>query len=88
LAIFEKHSNHIKFLAVNRKKQKDINLKRVNRQELLFNNREKRVIDEYCKKHKITNKAKFMRESIITTVLRDYPTLFETESENTLFAVR
>jgi hypothetical protein len=88
LANFEKHSNHIKYLTVNRKKQKDINLKRVNRHELLFNNREKRVIDEYCKKHKISNKAKFMRESIITTVLRDYPTLFEAESENTLFAVR
>ncbi|KPK85089.1 MAG: hypothetical protein AMS27_08345 [Bacteroides sp. SM23_62_1] len=75
-------------MQVNRKKKKDINLKRVNRQELLFNNREKRVIDEYCKKHKIRNKSKFMRESIIATILQDYPTLFESESENTLFSIR
>jgi len=73
---------------VNRKKQIDINLKRVNRQELRFNNREKRVIDEYCRKHKIRNKAKFMRESIIATILQDYPTLFESENENTLFSIR
>ena len=88
MANFEQHSNHLKYITVNRKKQKDINLKRVNRQELLFNNRERRVIDEYCRKHKIRNKAKFMRESIITAVLQDYPTLFESEIENTLFAVR
>ena len=73
---------------MNRKKQMDINLKRVNRQELRFNNREKRVIEEYCKKHKIRNKAKFMRESIIATILKDYPTLFEAEPENTLFSIR
>ncbi len=61
---------------------------RVNRHELLFNNREKRVIDEYCRKHKIKNKSKFMRESILETVLKDYPTLFEYEEENTLFSTR
>ncbi|MCK5347257.1 MAG: hypothetical protein KAR20_27800 [Candidatus Heimdallarchaeota archaeon] len=68
-----------------RKKQKDINLKRINRHALLFNNREKRVIDEYCRKHKIKNKSKFMRESIMATILQDYPSLFEFEEDNTLF---
>ncbi len=66
-------------------KQKDINLKRINRHELRFNNREKRVIDEYCRKHKIKNKSRFMRESIMSAILQDYPTLFEFEEENTLF---
>lgn len=71
-----------------RKKQKDINLKRINRHPILFNNREKRVIDEYCRKHKIKNKSKFMRESIMATILQDYPTLFEFEEENNLFNAR
>jgi len=71
-----------------RKKQKDINLKRINCHSILFNNREKRVIDEYCRKHKIGNKSKFMRESIMATILQDYPTLFEFEEENTLFRAK
>lgn len=70
------------------RKQKDINLKRINRHELRFNNREKRVIDEYCRKHKIKNKSRFMRESIMSTILQDHPTLFEFEEENTLFNSR
>ena len=71
-----------------RKKHKDINLKRVNRHSILFNNREKRAIDEFCRKHKIRNKSRFMRESILEAVLRDYPTLFEVDGENTLFSAR
>ncbi len=73
---------------MNRKKHKDINLKRGNRHALLFNNREKRAIDEFCRKHKIRNKSRFMRESILEAVLRDYPTLFEVEGESTLFSAR
>ena len=69
-----------------RTKQIDINLKRINRHNLLFNNREKRVIDEYCRKHKIKNKSRFMRESIMATILQDYPSLFEIEEGNTLFS--
>ena len=71
-----------------RKKHKDINLKRINRHALLFNNREKRAIDEFCRKHKIRNKSRFMRESILEAVLRDYPTLFELDGETTLFSAR
>ena len=72
-------------MRINRKKPRDINQMRINRHELLFNNREKRVIDEYCKKHKINNKSRFMRESIMSVILQDYPTLFELENERNLF---
>ncbi len=72
-------------MQINRKKLRDINQMRINRHELLFNNREKRVIDEYCRKHKINNKSRFMRESIMSVILQDYPTLFELENERNLF---
>jgi len=39
------------------------------------------AIDYYCKKYKVDNRSKLMREMIITTVLKkfdeDYPSLFE-----------
>jgi hypothetical protein len=72
-------------MLINRKKPRDINQMRINRHELLFNNREKRVIDEYCRKHKIDNKSRFMRESIMSVILQDYPTLFELENDRNLF---
>lgn len=44
------------------------------------------AIDAYCKKYKVDNKTKFMRETILTQVLKrfdsDYPTLFEFEKPN------
>jgi len=64
-----------------RKVKKDDSLKRVYRKSILFNKREIQAIEHYCKKYKITNKSKFMREIIITSVLKkfdeDYPSLFE-----------
>lgn len=64
-----------------RKKIKDASLKRVYRKSILFNKREIQAIDHYCKRYKIKNKSKFMREMIITSVLKkfdeDYPSLFE-----------
>lgn len=61
--------------------QKDNNLKRVHRKSILFNKREIQAIDHYCKRYKIRNKSKLMREMIITSVLKqfdeDYPSLFE-----------
>ena len=64
-----------------RKVKKDDSLKRVHRKSILFNKREMQAIEHYCKKYKITNKSKFMREIIITSVLKkldeDYPSLFE-----------
>jgi hypothetical protein len=64
-----------------RKTVKDESLKRLYRKSILFNKREIQAIDHFCKRYKIKNKSKFMREMIITSVLKkfdeDYPSLFE-----------
>ncbi len=56
---------------------------------LRFNQREKEAIDLYCQKYGITNKSKFIRETILTEVLKrfdeDYPTLFEFEKPNLFY---
>jgi hypothetical protein len=69
--------------------KKDEKLRRNNRTSLLFNGREKEAIDLYCEKYKISNRSKFMREAILTEVLRrfdeDYPTLFEFEKPNLFY---
>jgi len=71
--------------------KKDEKLRRTNRTSILFNQREQEAINLYCEKYKIRNKSKFMRESIMTEVLKrfdeDYPTLFEFEKPN-LFYVK
>jgi len=65
----------------NRNVVKDETLKRSHRKSILFNKREIQAIDHYCKKYKIRNKSKFMREIIISSILKkfdeDYPSLFE-----------
>lgn len=67
-------------MASNRKR-KDENLLRQKRYVIMFNNFEMKAIETYCKKYKVNNKSKFMREVILTEVLsrfdKDYPTLFE-----------
>lgn len=44
------------------------------------------AIEAYCKKYKVDNRSKFMRETILTEILsrfdKDYPTLFEIEKPN------
>ncbi|HYW96696.1 MAG TPA: hypothetical protein VE870_13965 [Bacteroidales bacterium] len=61
-------------------------LLRKNRHSILFNNREMKAIEAYCRKYKVDNKSKFMRETIISEILKkfdeDYPTLFEFEKPN------
>lgn len=56
-------------------------LLRKNKQSFLFNDLEKDALDNYCKKYNIKNKSKFIREVIITNILKqfdkDYPSLFE-----------
>lgn len=56
-------------------------LKRKHKQGFLFNELELAVFNQYCEKYHITNKARFMRETIITAILKqfdqDYPTLFD-----------
>jgi len=71
------------------KGKRDEKLLRTNRASLLFNQREKEALDLYCQKYKIKNKSKFMREIILTEVLKrfdeDYPTLFEFEKPNLFY---
>ena len=61
-------------------------LRRTHRTSILFNQREQEAISLYCDKYKIRNKSKFMREVIMTEILKkfdeDYPTLFEFEKPN------
>lgn len=60
--------------------KKNSDLLRINKRSILFNNREIKAIDNYCRKYRIGNRSKFMREAIITSILKkfedDYPTLF------------
>jgi hypothetical protein len=64
-----------------KKRSKDIYLKREITQTIRFNTRENNAINHYCEKFKIRNKSKFMRETIITEILRrfdeNYPTLWD-----------
>lgn len=77
-------------IAVVRRRHKDHNLKRTNKQTILFNNHEWSAIDNYCSRFKIRSKTKFMREIIITEILRkfsnNYPSLFD--DQPTLFKWR
>jgi hypothetical protein len=70
--------------------KRDDKLKRTKRASLLFNGREQEAINLYCEKYRINNKSKFMREAIITEVLKrfddDYPTLFEFEKPNLFYS--
>jgi hypothetical protein len=63
------------------KKRKDKSLKRKHPQTFYFNERELSVFNQYCKKYKVKNRAKFMREAIVTAILKkfdeDYPSLFD-----------
>jgi hypothetical protein len=56
-------------------------LKRKHRAGFMLNDKELEAVDAYCKKYKIDNKSKFMRETVMRYVmdqfLSDYPTLFE-----------
>jgi hypothetical protein len=58
----------------------NVDLLRKNKKSILFNNREMKAIESYCHKYRINNRSKFMREAIITSILKkfddDYPTLF------------
>ncbi|MFO8235465.1 MAG: hypothetical protein R6U04_08690 [Bacteroidales bacterium] len=63
------------------KKNKIQKLKRVHRKSILFNQKEINAINHYCKRYKIKNKSKLMREFIISAILQkfdeDHPSLFD-----------
>ncbi len=64
-----------------RRHNREVNLKRINKRVIAFNNKEINVIEQYCKKYKIDNRSQFMREAIIRSILKkmdeDYPTLWD-----------
>jgi hypothetical protein len=63
-------------------------LKRVNKKALRFNNLELKALNYYFKKYHVRNQSRFMRETIIKSVLsrfdEEYPTLFD--NQPTLFS--
>ena len=56
-------------------------LKRTHKITLLLNDKESEAVEAYCKKYRIKNRSKFVRETVMRSVmnrfLEDYPTLFE-----------
>lgn len=63
-------------------------LARTSRVGIVLNNKEREALESYCKKYKIDNKSKFIRETIFKHIverfLTDYPTLFEQDVLNSL----
>lgn len=63
------------------KKVKRAKLPRIHRVTLMFNDEEHKAIACFIRKYKITNKARWYRETILTHVIKtlvdDYPTLFD-----------
>jgi hypothetical protein len=70
--------------------QKDEQMKRVHKQSFLLNTLEMRAINHYCKKYKVNNRSKFIRETIVTAILKkfdeDQPTLFDIDAAPNLFS--
>lgn len=54
---------------------------RTDRMTFLVNPDEKRAIDNYLRKYRIDNRSRWMRETIMTFIIKnldqDYPTLFD-----------
>ena len=54
---------------------------RKNRLTVLLNESEQRALDNYCRRYRITNKSKFVRETLMKNILHrfdaDSPTLFD-----------
>lgn len=64
-----------------RLKIKEERLKRNNRLTLMLNSREMRALNIYCQRYRIKNKSRFLRETIMNSILKrfdeDMPSLFE-----------
>ncbi len=52
----------------------------------MLNHREMNAMDAFCRKYKISNRSKFIREAVMTVILKkfdeDYPSLFENEEQH------
>ncbi len=64
-----------------RRYHREPDLKRIKKKVISFNNKELTAIETYCQKYRVNNKSQFMRETIITAILKkfdeDYPTLWD-----------
>jgi hypothetical protein len=60
---------------------KEKKMLRKHKMSFLFNELEQSALESYCRKYKIDNRSKFMRETIVTAILKqfdkDYPSLFD-----------
>jgi hypothetical protein len=60
-------------------------LRRKHTVQFLFNDLELQAFEKYCKKYRIKNRSKFIRETVMTEVLgqfdKDYPSLFDNTEE-------
>lgn len=65
-------------------------MKRVHRQSFLLNEREMRAITRYCERYKVNNRSRFIRETVVTAILKkfddDHPTLFSIDGKPNLFS--
>lgn len=56
-------------------------LRRKHKHQILLNDYEIDAFNKYCRKYKVNNKSKLIREALFTKVLQsleeDYPTLFD-----------
>lgn len=63
------------------KHKKDEKFIRKHKMTFLFNEMEQKALENYCKKYKVANRSKFIRETVVTAILKqfdeDYPSLFE-----------
>ena len=70
-------------------KVKDDRLKRDNRLTVMLNNKELRALNLYCQRFRVQNRSSFMREAIMTAILKRFdsesPSLFE-EGDPNLFS--
>lgn len=55
-------------------------VKRVHRMVCLMSEEEQKLVDRYLRKYRITNKSRWLRETVLAFIYRnmeeDYPTLF------------
>jgi hypothetical protein len=60
---------------------KDQKLLRKHKMSFLFNEMEQSALESYCRKYKVENRSKFIRETVVTAILKqfdkDYPSLFD-----------
>ena len=68
-------------MAQTKTRTKDQKLLRKHKMSFLFNELEQSALESYCRKYKVDNRSKFIRETLVTAILqqfdKDYPSLFD-----------